>query len=62
MEYSVSLYSFYSAIQKGELTPLGCVEKAAELGFDAVVFLIVDIAGQHQKIWLFSLAEAEKAL
>ena len=36
MEYSVSLYSFYSAIQKGELTPLGCVEKAAELGFDAV--------------------------
>ena len=32
MEYSVSLYSFYSAIQKGELTPLGCVEKAAELG------------------------------
>lgn len=36
MEYSVSLYSFYSAIQKGELTPLGCVEKAADLGFDAV--------------------------
>ena len=36
MEYSVSLYSFYNAIQKGELTPLGCVEKAAELGFDAV--------------------------
>ena len=30
------MYSFYSAIQKGELTPLGCVEKAAELGFDAV--------------------------
>ena len=36
MEYSVSLYSFYSAIQKGEMTPLDCVEKAAELGFDAV--------------------------
>ena len=27
-----------------------------------MVFLIVDIAGQYQKIWLFSLAEAEKAL
>ena len=36
MRYSVSLYSFFSAIQKGELTPLDCVAKAAELGFDAV--------------------------
>ena len=36
MEYSVSLYSFNSAIRKGELTPLDCVKKAAELGFDAV--------------------------
>ncbi len=36
MQYSVSLYSFMSAIRKGELTPLDCVEKAAELGFDAV--------------------------
>ena len=36
MEYSVSLYSFYSAIQKGEMTPLDCVEKAAELRFDGV--------------------------
>lgn len=36
MKFSVSLYSFYSAIQKGEMTPLDCVRKAAELGFDAV--------------------------
>lgn len=36
MQYSVSLYSFNSAIQKGELTPLECVKIAAELGFDGV--------------------------
>ena len=34
----------------------------AELGFDAVIFLIVDVAGQHQKVGLFSLAETEQAL
>lgn len=36
MKFSVSLYSFYSAIRSGEMTPLDCVKKAAELGFDAV--------------------------
>ncbi len=36
MKYSVSLYSFNSAIKKGELTPLDCVAKAKELGFDAI--------------------------
>lgn len=36
MKFSVSLYSFNSAIQKGELTPLDCVKIAADLGFDAV--------------------------
>lgn len=36
MKFSVSLYSFYSALQSGELTLLQCVAKAKELGFDAI--------------------------
>lgn len=36
MKFSVSLYSFYSAIKAGELTPVQCIAKAKELGFDAV--------------------------
>ncbi len=34
----------------------------AKLGFDAVVFLIIDVAGQHQEVGLFRLTEAEQAL
>ncbi|MCH5353634.1 MAG: sugar phosphate isomerase/epimerase [Acutalibacter sp.] len=36
MKYSVSLYSFFSAIRKGTLTPMECIGKAKELGFDAI--------------------------
>ena len=36
MKFSVSIYSFFSSIRKGVLTPLDCVAKAKELGFDAV--------------------------
>ncbi len=36
MKYSISLYSFFSAIRKGVLTPAECIEKSKELGFDAV--------------------------
>lgn len=36
MKFSVSLYSFFSAIRTGKITPLECVAKAKELGFDAV--------------------------
>lgn len=36
MNYSVSLYSFFSAIKKGTLTVRDCIAKACELGFDAV--------------------------
>ena len=36
MKFSVSIYSFFSSIRKGVLTPLECVAKAKELGFDAV--------------------------
>lgn len=36
MKFSVSLYSFFKAIKKGELTPMQCIAKAKELGFDAV--------------------------
>lgn len=36
MKYSVSLYSFFSALRTGALTPKDCIAKAKELGFDAV--------------------------
>lgn len=36
MKFSVSIYSFFSAIRQGKLTPIECVAKARELGFDAV--------------------------
>lgn len=36
MKFSVSLYSFFSAIRSGEVTPLECVAKAKEFGFDAI--------------------------
>ncbi len=36
MKFSVSLYSFYSALRAGELTLLDCIDKAKEMGFDAV--------------------------
>ncbi len=36
MKFSVSLYSFFNAIRGGEITPLECVAKAKEFGFDAI--------------------------
>lgn len=36
MKFSVSIYSFFSAIRKGVITPLECIAKAKELGFEAV--------------------------
>ncbi len=36
MKFSVSLYSFMSALMKKTLSPMECIAKAKELGFDAV--------------------------
>lgn len=36
MKYSVSLYSFFNALKKGLITPMECIAKAKELGFDAI--------------------------
>ena len=36
MKFSVSLYSFWALLQKGEITPEECIRTARELGFDAV--------------------------
>lgn len=36
MQYSVSHYSFYKAIQKEDITAEACLSKAKELGFDAI--------------------------
>lgn len=39
MKYSVSVYSFMQYIQDGRLTPLSCIEKVKEMGFDAIEFV-----------------------
>lgn len=44
MKLSVSSYSFRQAIRKGALTQLACVQKAKEIGFDAIEF--IDLDGQ----------------
>lgn len=39
MKYSVSVYSFMQALGDGRLTPFSCIEKAKELGFDAIEYV-----------------------
>ncbi len=39
MRIAVSIYSFSQAIHDGRLTPLACVSKAKEMGFDAIEFV-----------------------
>lgn len=39
MKYSVSVYSFMQYIQDGRLTPVACIEKAKEIGFDAIEYV-----------------------
>lgn len=39
MKYSVSVYSFLQYINKGLLTPLSCIQKAKDLGFDGIEFV-----------------------
>lgn len=36
MKYSVTIYSFAQYIRQGKLTPVECVIKAKEMGFDAI--------------------------
>lgn len=36
MKFSVSIYSFNQYITSGRITPIECVEKAKEMGFDAI--------------------------
>ncbi len=39
MRYAVSIYSFMQYIRQGRLTPLACIAKAKEMGFDAIEFV-----------------------
>ncbi len=39
MKYAVSAYSFMQYLNSGKLTPLTCIGKAKELGFDAIEFV-----------------------
>lgn len=50
MKFSVSIYSFFSAIRSGELTPLECVAKAKELGFDAIEAVDFVLAGSPEEM------------
>lgn len=51
MKFSVSLYSFFSAIQSGEMTPEECIATAKELGFDAVEAVdFVNFSGTQEEM------------
>ena len=51
MKFSVSLYSFYSAIQSGEMTSEECILAAKELGFDAVEAVdFVNFSGTQEEM------------
>lgn len=39
MKYSVSIYSFSQYLADGRLTPLSCIQKAKDMGFDAIEFV-----------------------
>ena len=39
MKFSVSVYSFMQYIQTGRLTPMACIGKAKEMGFDAIEYV-----------------------
>ncbi len=42
MKLSVSSYSFIQYIKAGKLSYIDCVDKAAEIGFDAIEFIDLD--------------------
>lgn len=39
MKFSVSVYSFMQYLRDGRLTPVQCIAKAKEMGFDAIEFV-----------------------
>ena len=43
MKLSVSSYSFFQHIRDGKLSYVDCVDKAAEMGFDAIEFINLDL-------------------
>ena len=61
MKISVSSYSFAQYIRSGKMTQLDCVEKAKELGFDAIEFTDIDGAGDIEKQKKNAVAIREKA-
>ena len=52
LKISVSNYSYWNAIKKGEITPFECIAKSAELGFDAIEFVdFVDFPAGKEDEW-----------
>lgn len=62
MKFSVSAYSFMQYIMDGRLTPLTCIEKVKEMGFDAIEFVdFVFPKGEDMKEYARKLrAEADR--
>ena len=61
MKISVSSYSFAQYIRSGKMTQPDCVEKAKELGFDAIELTDIDGAGDIEKQKKNAVAIREKA-
>ena len=61
MKYAVSVYSFMQYLNSGKLTPLSCIGKVKELGFDAIEFVdFVFPQGEDKKEYAGKLAEEAK--
>ena len=48
MQYAVSVYSFMQYLREGRLTPISCIAKAKELGFDAIEFVDFVFPGEEK--------------
>lgn len=58
MKTSISTYSFWRMMDKGEITQFGCIEKAKEMGFDGIEFVdIIPHDGSTQEEYAKKLGE-----
>lgn len=63
MKISVSTYSFAKMMEDGELTQIGCLQKAKELGFDAIeIESIRPHDGSTDTEYAYALAKEAKRL
>ncbi len=48
MQYAVSIYSFMQYLREGRLTPLSCIARVREMGFDAIEFVDFVFPGEER--------------